>query len=116
MRKAIINISNRIHEEWSDAEQEAFEAYRRDDVHENTIVDFIPYKTDPSADTATIWGIVNQTLDLVNDVFNSGTPIAAVIADLSDPVTNHRFVKSCAFPCVIPTHDDNGDFVTIREY
>lgn len=116
MRKVIINLSDRPHSEWSDAEQEAYEVYNRSDDAENSIVDFIPLKTAPDADTSIVWGIVNTTLECVNKVQNDGAPIAAVIADIPDPVTNHRFVKSCALTCVISTFDTKGNFVSIREY
>lgn len=115
MKKAIINISNRNHAEWSDAEEEAFKAYGCDDC-ENEIIDFIPLITSAELNTNLVWGIVNKTISWVSKVWNDGTPIAAVIADIPDPVTNYRFVKCCAFPCVIPTFNEQGEFVTIREY
>lgn len=115
MKKAIINISNRNHSEWSDAEEEAIKAYCCGDA-ENEIIDFIPLITPAESNTNLIWGIVNRTVEWVTKVRNDGTQIAAVIADIPDPVTNYRFVKTCAFPCVISTFNDNGDFVSIREY
>lgn len=116
MRKVIINLSDRPHSEWGDAETEAYEAYNKSNDAENSIIDFIPLKTAPDADTSIVWGIVSTTLEMVSKVWNDGTPIAAVIADIGDPVTNHRFVKSCALPCVISTFDTNDEFVSIREY
>ena len=116
MRKVIINLSNRPHSEWGDAETEAYKAYNKSNDAVNSIIDFIPLKTAPDADTSIVWGIVNATLECVNKVWSDGAPIAAVLADIPDPVTNHRFVKSCALPCVSSTFDTNGDFVSIREY